>query len=75
MATYGNKKSRSERFSTEELIFFKQMSPLTDQPIRLAEKRPNREAATRPSRPMSPTYLAALVGFAGILFFFLSRAN
>jgi hypothetical protein len=73
MPFHETKKSRSNRFSTEELIFFKQMSPLTDQPIRLAEKRPNRESAAKPSRPMNPTYLAALVGFAGILFF-LSRA-
>jgi hypothetical protein len=73
MAANGKKQNRSQRFSTEELIFFKKMNPLTDRPIRLAEKRPSRETAAKPSRPMNPTYLVALVGFAGILFF-LSRA-
>jgi hypothetical protein len=71
MAFHRNKTKRSQAFTPEELNFFKRMNPRTDQPIRLAEgatSRPSKELES-PARPLNPTYLFALVGFAGILFF------
>lgn len=53
-------------FSPEELIFFKRMNPRTQEPARLAVDPLSDDSP--PPRGFSPTYLVAIVGFAGILF-------
>lgn len=74
MVFHRNKTNHAETFSPQEMNFFKRMSPSTDQPIRLAtETKATRESRfAPPSRSVNPTYLVALVGFAGILFFLTS---
>ncbi len=71
MANHRNKWNHTETFTSQEMNFFKRMSPRVDQPVRLAtETKSTRDPDLEPtSRPLNPTYLVALVGFAGILFF------
>jgi hypothetical protein len=53
------------RFTPEEVHFFRRMNPRIHQPVDLADD----PSDDRPRRGVHPTYLVALVGFAGILFF------
>ena len=73
MANYRNNEINSDTFTRQELNFFKRMNPRTDQPIRLAEAPSRPPEGLEPThRSWNPTYLVALVGFAGILFFITS---